>query len=801
MKAVTAIVALLTIAALAAIGGNVPPVAAQQSLPAPTNVAAADGSNPGEVLVSWTKVPAAKFYRIGWIAREDYIAISEAGGDPLEAFAFIDVSNRGQNSHTLTRLTPGVAYLFLAATNTARYGTPQYSTPAALTLKAAPSSVIGSASAKITWNAAAGAKYYRIGWIAREDYIAISEAGGDPLEAFAFIDVSNRGQAEHTVTRLTPDVTYLFLVASNSARYGTPKWLSAPVTLTPQGDSSGPGQPGDGTNEPKEPAPPCPAPDHPVFSNPEPRPVPSVRGDYDADDDGLIEVANLAQLDAMRYDPGGTGTPTTADALFYYTAFPNAVAGMGCPDAGCAGYELVADLDFDTNGNGRPDAGDDYWNDGAGWLPISRFGATFDGGGHTISNLFINRNVEDVDNIGLFGTAGTIRGVGLRSVAVLAEGRDLYNRGSKGVGSLAGSSSNVSDSYATGTVAVTSRYDARESGVGGLVGSGRNISGSCVAVDVTSVGGNVGGLVGSGGNISGSYATGAVTSEGSNVGGLVGSSAGSISSSYATGTMTSEGSNVGGLVGSSAGNISSSYATGAVTGGRDYIGGLVGWGWGYRHAISISDSYATGDVTGGSWVGGLVGSGGNISDSYATGAVTGSGGNVAGLIGSVTGSISSSYATGVVTGAGDNVGGLVGQSLSYRLAISDSYATGAVIGTGGNVGGLVGSGGTVSGSYATGDVTGTGGDVGGLVGSGGGTVSGSYATGGRDRRGRPCRWPGRVWRRHRQRQLRHRGRDRRGRPCRWPGRVFPLQRHHQRQLRHRRRCRQRRQRWWPGRIQ
>ena len=29
--------------------------------------------------------------------------------------------------------------------------------------------------------------------------------------------------------------------------------------------------------------------------------------DYDLDDDGLIEIRNLAQLNAIRYNPGGTG--------------------------------------------------------------------------------------------------------------------------------------------------------------------------------------------------------------------------------------------------------------------------------------------------------------------------------------------------------------------------------------------------------------------------------------------------------------------------------------------------------------
>ena len=62
---------------------------------------------------------------------------------------------------------------------------------------------------------------------------------------------------------------------------------------------------------------------------------------------------------------------------------------MGCPSEGCIGYELSANLDFDTNGSGDADAGDAYWNDGGGWDPIGDgdfgFNATFDGNGYTIS--------------------------------------------------------------------------------------------------------------------------------------------------------------------------------------------------------------------------------------------------------------------------------------------------------------------------------------------------------------------------------------------------------------------------------
>ena len=110
-------------------------------------------------------------------------------------------------------------------------------------------------------------------------------------------------------------------------------------------------------------------------------------GDYDADDDGLIDVRNLDQLNAIRYDLDGDGS---SDDGAYSAAFPGAVTGMGCPTEGCAGYELVSDLDFDTNGNGRADAGDAYWNDGAGWAPIQEFDATFDGDGYAISNLYID---------------------------------------------------------------------------------------------------------------------------------------------------------------------------------------------------------------------------------------------------------------------------------------------------------------------------------------------------------------------------------------------------------------------------
>ena len=109
---------------------------------------------------------------------------------------------------------------------------------------------------------------------------------------------------------------------------------------------------------------PTPSPTAPI-STPTPTPI-----DYDEDNDGLIEVRTLAQLNAIRWDYNGDGQAASDAAVAYGAAFPEGMDDMGCPADGCSGYELVADLDFDTNSNGYADAGDAYWNDGEGWRPM-----------------------------------------------------------------------------------------------------------------------------------------------------------------------------------------------------------------------------------------------------------------------------------------------------------------------------------------------------------------------------------------------------------------------------------------------
>ena len=453
--------------------------------------------------------------------------------------------------------------------------------------------------------------------------------------------------------------------------------------------------------------------------------------DYDADDDGLIAIATLAQLDAVRHDLDGDGSVAAA----YAAAFPHAAASMGCPPAtGCHGYELTTDLDFDQNDDDRVTAADAaYWDAGAGWVPIghgadaaadSPFRATLRGNGHTISHLFIHRSARDF--VGLFyqiGGDARVEGLTLQDVQIW---------GRRHVGGIAGSNVGaIVDSLVSGTVTGS---DYR---VGGVAGDNYGRIVDDTAAVTVSGHARVGGLVGlngrSGGIVS-SAARGAVTASDFASGGLVGYNlGGTITTSYATGTVTSSADSAGGLAGINEvdGAITLSYATGAVTSSGNEVGGLVGLN---RNGAIVS-SYATGAVIGRGErrIGGLAGvNTGAIIGSYATGAVTSSGDEIGGLVGHngtwrrLAGRIAASYATGTVTASSSAaVGGLVGNN--RRGVIAASYARGGVAGRT-RVGGLVGNDtqGTITASYVRGAVSGRT-QVGGLVGNAANTtITASY---------------------------------------------------------------------------
>ena len=686
----------------------------------PSNVGAANGANPGEAVVSWDAVAGASAYRVGWLAVADYEA-NRANDRWRERFAYSDVN--ASSSYTVTRLTPGIAYYFITgrkqgddivwsawATLTLNSGAlPCPSQPAVApsttsALRVSNGSRLGQVV--VSWDVVAGTTGYRVGWLAVPDF----EANRDNdrwRERFAYSDISG-GSSYYTVTRLTPAIAYYFILGR---KQGDDIVWSQWAALALNADAVA-----------------CP-PSGPTQNFP----VSAVGGDYDHDDDGLIEVRTLAQLNVIRLDPDGNSL-VDIDALpEYLAAFPGALDDMGCPADGCKGYELATNLDFDTNGSGAADAGDAYWNDGAGWEPISLSrNATFDGNGYTIVNLYINLpNFSYAQYlIGLFGSnGGTIRNVVLDGVDVTGGRRGFGFR--SGVGGLVGANYGaIGGSTVNGTV-TGNDY------VGGLVGFSEHatISGSTARVAVS---GNdrVGGLVGFNdrySTISDSAASGTVTGNLA-VGGLAGSNwasrewNGIISGSTASGAVSGR-DYVGGLVGFNReqGTISGSTASGAVS-GNNRVGGLVGFNDRYS---TISNSDASGDMSGGSGVGGLVGwngERGTISGSTASGAVSGNN-RVGGLVGfnDRYSTISNSDASGDVSGGGD-VGGLVGKNESG--SISDSAASGAVSGNN-RVGGLVGwngERGTISGSMTSGAVSGND-YVGGLVGLNYGTISGSTASG------------------------------------------------------------------------
>ncbi|MCY4343649.1 MAG: hypothetical protein OXE83_08785 [Gammaproteobacteria bacterium] len=277
------------------------------------------------------------------------------------------------------------------------------------------------------------------------------------------------------------------------------------------------------------------------------------RAEVDDDDDGLIDIYYLEDLDAVRYQPDGTGYTTSSTAV---------KITRGCLLIGntetCSGYELRRDLSFMsmqsyvnamTNGDEWTVDSFDTPTD-TGWLPIrGPLASIFEGNGYRISDLQINR--DQANDIGLFTTnTDTIRNLGLSEIEVEANSR---------VGGLVafnqGSLVNV---YVNGDSSVT----AQANNVGLLVGSNDG-----------------------GGLIVNSYAHGAVSAK-AYAGGLVGSSRGRIINSYAianvsgTGTTTNDDGRLGGLIAElNGGEVVNSYAMGRVTLSdlsQQRVGGLVG---------------------------------------------------------------------------------------------------------------------------------------------------------------------------------------------------------------------------------
>ena len=243
-----------------------------------------------------------------------------------------------------------------------------------------------------------------------------------------------------------------------------------------------------------------------------------------------------------EYDPA-TGTfetittPNPPSVPPGFTAVSSLEQFLAIADNLTGNYALTADIDLSDSVN---------WNGGAGYLPIgtpgSPFTGTFDGQGHTIKGLYVNRPSSNY--VGLFGYANgaTIKNVGLVDNTIT--GKDY-------VGGVAGYSVNgttITKSYVSGNV-------QGQSGLGGITGWNQDSS------------------------IIDSYVTGNVSGTGSAIGGLTSVNRGSsarIINSYVKGNVTTSWSAAGlTYENSQGGTIINSYFTGSVTVGQHSAAGLV----------------------------------------------------------------------------------------------------------------------------------------------------------------------------------------------------------------------------------
>lgn len=254
---------------------------------------------------------------------------------------------------------------------------------------------------------------------------------------------------------------------------------------------------------------------------------------------GPIEIRDWYDLNAVRDDLGGS-------------------------------YILMNDLDATTAG--YVELASEIANEGRGWEPIGAsdngFNGSFDGQGHEIRDLFVNR--PDQDYVGLFAHISWVRSIDNVGVLENVGMVEADVTGSSQVGTLAGHNGGiVSNSYCSGSV---NGYER----VGGLVGWNQatlsNSYSGCSVNGSTRVGGLTGdnwyyrGIVGN------CYSTGRVTGSGK-VGGLVGVNYyGNVTRCYSTGRVAGS-TQTGGLVGYNTATVSNSFWSVETSGQSNSAGG------------------------------------------------------------------------------------------------------------------------------------------------------------------------------------------------------------------------------------
>ena len=235
---------------------------------------------------------------------------------------------------------------------------------------------------------------------------------------------------------------------------------------------------------------------------------------------------------------GGDGSVATP----YRIADAYGLQGLASTSLAGSRYVLANDIDASSSA---------LWNNGTGFLSIGSlanpFTGRFDGQGHRISGLAINRPGSTYS--GLFGyNAGYVGNLNLVGGSVAG---GTYAGALVGYNASAGVIERVSSD-----IGVTGTGD-----VGALVGTNAGTLSESLATGSAGGGLNGGGLAGSNastGTLRDSYATGSAQGS-ATAGGLVGFNDGSLLRVYSTGTASSSVGAVGGLVGSNAGTATGSF--------------------------------------------------------------------------------------------------------------------------------------------------------------------------------------------------------------------------------------------------
>ncbi len=283
---------------------------------------------------------------------------------------------------------------------------------------------------------------------------------------------------------------------------------------------------------------------------------------------------------------------------------------------------------------------------GTGFMSIGNldnsFKGIFDGDNHTIANIYINKNNDDVD-IGFFGliSDSTLKNITLTGNYVVGNGGGSLAGRSNGISNILNCHSNV-----------TILSNGKGSTVSGLVGTAYDtltVENSSNSGNVTNNDGGVSGLVGfvlsSTVTIKNSYNTGNIE--------VIGVDS---NNQFAGGLISKDSSGGGTII------ISNCYNSGNVSSisgsSVDNVGGLIAVTMGN---LKIESSYNSGKVTGDNCVGGLIGSRGNYQALWGQNPV-------AGTIATIT----NSYNAGTLSG-NDNIGGLIGHDASGQHTITNSY--------------------------------------------------------------------------------------------------------------------------------